>query len=227
MGVTLLPIPGLRWASSGLRDASPISWQAAGHVIIHQTMIFETIITTRDESGRDHIAPMGIRREEGLIVLSPFRPSATLEHVFRERCAVVNYTDDVRIFAGCLTGRSEWPTVAAKHLPCRRLAGALAHSEVRLERVDDDPTRPRLYCREVAQGTHGPFIGFNRAQSAVVEAAILVSRLHMLPPEKIDTEMSYLAIAIEKTAGPREREAWGWLTSRIAEFRATQKESAA
>jgi len=34
-------------------------------------------------------------------VLSPFRPSATLEHICAKKCAVVNYTDDVRIFAGC------------------------------------------------------------------------------------------------------------------------------
>src|SRR5512147_2082763 len=59
-------------------------------------MIFETIVTTQDDSGRDHIAPMGIRHEGEFIVLSPFRPSATLEHVLREKCAVVNYTDDVR-----------------------------------------------------------------------------------------------------------------------------------
>ena len=77
-------------------------------------MILETIITTRDELSRDHIAPMGIREKDEFIVLSPFRPSATLEHVLREKCAVVNYTDDVRIFAGCLTGRYDWPTVPVR-----------------------------------------------------------------------------------------------------------------
>lgn len=187
-------------------------------------MILETIITTRDESGRDHIAPMGVREQDGFVVLSPFRPSATLEHVLREKCAVVNYTDDVRIFAGCLTGRYDWQTLPVVHLPCRRLAGALAHSEVKLERMEDDATRPRLYCRELARETHGSFRGFNRAQAAVVEAAILVSRLNMLPQEKIDTEMAYLRIAVEKTAGPREFEAWGWLTARIEEFRVRDKE---
>jgi len=41
----------------------------------------------------------------------------------------------------------------------------------------------------------------------------------MLPPEKIDTEMKYLAIAIDKTAGPNEHEAWSWLVARIDAFR--------
>jgi hypothetical protein len=190
-------------------------------------VILETIVTTRDQAGRDHIAPMGVRREDGFIVLSPFRPSATLEHVLREKCAVVNYVDDVRIFAGCLTGRYDWPTLPVGQLSCRRLAAALAHSEVRLERMHDDATRPRLICSEVAHATHGAFAGFNRAQSAVIEAAILVSRLNMLPQEKIDAEMAYLRIAVEKTAGARELEAWGWLKERIEEFRLSRNKGAA
>jgi hypothetical protein len=42
----------------------------------------------------------------------------------------------------------------------------------------------------------------------------------MLPPEKIEREIAYLQIAIDKTAGPRERQAWAWLMERIAEHRA-------
>jgi len=44
---------------------------------------------------------------------------------------------------------------------------------------------------------------------------VLVSRLRMLPPGKIDTEMAYLQIAIDKTAGPAEHEAWGWLREAV------------
>ncbi len=49
---------------------------------------------------------------------------------------------------------------------------------------------------------------------------MLVSRLHMLPPDKVDSEMAYLQIAIDKTAGPEEREAWGWLRDAVAAHRA-------
>jgi hypothetical protein len=67
-----------------------------------------------------------------------------------------------------------------------------------------------------------PFRGFNRAQNAVIEASVLVSRLHMLPPGKIDAELEYLAIAMEKTAGKREWQAWNWLMEHIENFRAEQ-----
>jgi hypothetical protein len=55
----------------------------------------------------------------------------------------------------------------------------------------------------------------NRAKAAVVEGAILVSRLLMLPREKIEAEIAYLEIAISKTAGEAEREAWAWLMDAV------------
>lgn len=182
-------------------------------------MIFETIVTSRAADGRVHIAPMGVREEGGLLVLAPFRPSATLDNVLATRGAVVNHVDDVRIFAGCLSGRRDWPTLPALRVAGVRLAAALHHRELELERVDDDPQRPRLACRVVHAEDHGSFRGFNRAQAAVIEAAILVSRLAMLPAEKIDAEIAYLRIAVDKTAGPAEREAWDWLMGRIARYR--------
>ena len=66
---------------------------------------------------------------------------------------------------------------------------------------------------------HAPYIGINRAQAAVVEGAVLVSRLSMLPAGKVDSEMAYLQIAIDKTAGPEEREAWSWLREAVAKHR--------
>ena len=65
------------------------------------------------------------------------------------------------------------------------------------------------------RGSHAPFEGFNRAKAAVLEAAILVSRLHLLPRAKIEAEIAHLAIAVEKTAGAEETEAWAWLMEAI------------
>jgi uncharacterized protein len=45
-----------------------------------------------------------------------------------------------------------------------------------------------------------------------------VSRLHLLPRDKIEREIAYLEIAVSKTAGEREREAWGWLAAVVETF---------
>lgn len=189
-------------------------------------MIFETIVTTVAADGREHIAPMGVRYEGDQVVLMPFRPSATLDNILATGCAVLNLATDVRIFAGCVTGRRDWPTLPAEKIAGRRLAAALAHAELQLARLDDDPQRPVLHMARVWDASHAPFPGFNRAQAAVIEGAVLVSRLFMLPADKVDRELDYLTIAIDKTAGPDELEAWGWLLEAVERFRTVGKVNA-
>ncbi|HTH61185.1 MAG TPA: DUF447 domain-containing protein [Paraburkholderia sp.] len=185
-------------------------------------MIHETIVTTAAPDGQPHIAPMGVRRDGDHIILAPFKPSTTLDNIVATRVAVVNYTTDVRIFAGCVTRTAtDWPTVRATRIAGVRLAAPLAHDELELDTIAGEAERPQLHMRRVHHETHAPFTGFNRAQAAVVEGAILVSRLFMLSAEKVDAEMAYLQIAIDKTAGDSERIAWDWLVAAIARHRAT------
>jgi len=178
-------------------------------------MIRETIVTTMSASGAVHIAPFGIIAEGDGWTIAPFRPSATIDNLHAVPFAVANYTDDVRVFAGCLTGRRDWPVTAADRVPVPRLAGALAHAELAVADVVEDAERPRFRCRVVHRASHAPFEGLNRAKAAVVEAAILVSRLDRLPRERIEAEMASLATAVDKTAGPEEQEAWGWLVEKV------------
>lgn len=177
--------------------------------------IRETILTTINKAGKVHIAPLGIIRERDGWVIAPFRPSTTLDNLAEIPVAVANYTDDARIFAGCLTGRKNWPITAIEGSPVPRLEAALAHSVLEVAEIADDNVRPRHFCRIVSEATHAPFTGMNRAKAAVLELAILVSRLDMLAREKIEAELSYLRIAIDKTAGPDELEAWSWLMQRV------------
>jgi hypothetical protein len=181
--------------------------------------IFETIVTLRGHDGRSLVTPLGVRQQGDWVVLAPFRPSPTLELLLQARVAVVNCTDDVRVFAGCIVGRRDWPLVPATRIDGVRLASSLAHEEIELAEFVDDPQRPRLRCRSVHRETHAPYRGFNRAQASVIEAAILVSRLSILPAGKLEAELEYLKIAIDKTAGEPELEAWSWLMEAIAAHR--------
>jgi uncharacterized protein len=181
-------------------------------------MIRETIVSTADRAGRVHFAPLGLIAEGDGWIIAPFHPSTTLDNLRAVPFAAANFTDDVRVFSGCLTGRGAWPSAACDEIPVRRLAQALAHAELAVTRISEDEERPRFHCRVLRTVTHAPFKGFNRAQAAVIEAAILVSRLRLLPRDKIDREMSYLETAVNKTASPVEAEAWDWLRDAVKAF---------
>jgi hypothetical protein len=178
-------------------------------------VIRESIVITTDADNRPHIAPLGLIEEPGGFIAAPFTPSRTLDNLRARPFLTASVTDDVRVFAGALTGRRDWPLLPAVKIAGFYLEGAHSHRELEVVDVSEDELRPRFHCRVAHEAAHAPAPGFNRAQAAVIEAAILASRLHMLPPEKIRAELAYLTIAISKTAGPCEQEAWGWLTEKI------------
>lgn len=182
--------------------------------------IVETIVTTLNQKGEAHIAPLGLIDDNGTgWIVAPFRPSRTLDNLMSNPFAVASHTDDVRVFAGCITGRREWPLLKADMVIGVRLENAVSHWELKVDRLTDHEQRPRFHCQIVHSGSHRPWPGFNRAQAAVLELAVLSTRLGMLPPEKVESELKYLQIAIDKTAGERELEAWGWLMERIDAWR--------
>ncbi len=183
-------------------------------------VIHEAVVTTVSRGGVSHIAPMGVRFDAAQVVLMPFKPSTTLANIEASGHAVLNFVTDTRVFAGCVTGRKHWPLLPADRIEGVRLAVALGHVELALAEHCDDAQRPVLRMARVHEVTHTPFTGFNRAQAAVLEGAILVSRLHLLSADKIEREMAYLQIAVDKTASATEREAWGWLREAVAQHRA-------
>ena len=82
-------------------------------MILSVLVIIESIVTTVDEDGRVNIAPMGVEWAEDVIVLKPFLETATYRNVTATRSAVVNLTDDVRVFARAAISNPEYPTVPA------------------------------------------------------------------------------------------------------------------
>ena len=188
--------------------------------------IVETIVTTMSADGAVHIAPLGLIEDGAHWIIAPFKPSRTLDNLLSNPFAVASHTDDVRVFAGCLTGRRDWPVKPAEKGKGVYLDSALSHWELAVEDMKDDDQRPRFVTRIVHTVSHAPWPGFNRAQVAVLELAVLSTRLNMLPPGKLDAELKYLEIAISKTAGPREQEAWSWLMDRVDAWRRGDKDAA-
>jgi uncharacterized protein len=187
-------------------------------------LIRECIVTTLNAAGEPHLAPLGLIEDGDRWIVAPFRPSTTLHNL--ELCpkATASFIDDAEIFAGFVTGNRDFALESVPGWPAPRLAAALSHAELEVESVVADELRPRFCCAVRRVEAHRPFLGMNRAKAAVLEAAILVTRLHMLSHEKIDSEIAYLKIAIEKTAGPIERAAWDRIMTRIEKHRAESGE---
>jgi hypothetical protein len=85
--------------------------------------------------------------------------------------------------------------------------------------MDEREQRVRIGAEVVHAGRLRDFFGFNRAKYAVVEAAILATRTHILPVEEIEAEFRKLAVLVDKTGGEQEREAFDLLSAHVARQR--------
>jgi hypothetical protein len=188
-------------------------------------MIIEGLVTTTDPDGGLHVAAMGPRlddgeRESGRIthlVLKPFATSRTAANLARLPAGVFHLTDDVLLLARIVAGI---PGAAPASRPAEKVAGrvlveACQAWEFVIDAVDDSRERVELTARVVAEHAGRPFLGFNRAAHAVVEAAILVTRLHLLRLDDVRGQLAALQPLVEKTGGPREREAFAILAARV------------
>ena len=178
-------------------------------------MIIESIVTTVDVNGSINFAPMGVEWGEETIVLKPFLETTTFRNLSATGVAVVNLTDDAMLFAQGAISSPQFPSIPATIVEGAVLEAACSWRELRVVTIDATPPRSRIEAQVVHRGTKREFIGFNRARNAVLEAAILATRTHLLPAEQIREEYARLQVVVDKTAGPREREAMDLLTQYV------------
>ena len=185
-------------------------------------MIVETIVTSVARDGSINCAPMGVEWGEEIIVLKPFLETVTYSNVSATGAAVVNLTDDVSVFARSAISNPRYPTE-----PAAAVAGVVLTDccSWYVRSIDRTPPRSRIETRVVHRGVRREFIGFNRASHAVLEATIYATRLHILSPHFVESELERLQTIVDKTAGPRESKAMDLLTEYIRSVTAGRQES--
>src|SRR5690606_37200228 len=81
--------------------------------------------------------------------------------------------------------------------------------------IDDTAERTTLVAQRKELGVEREFFGFNRAQHAVIEAAILATRRHLISTETIREEYGRLQTIVNKTGAAAEHRAFDLLSEFI------------
>ena len=184
-------------------------------------MILEGLVATINPNGTPHVAPMGptVDATMSTLILRPFPTSTTCGNLRQRGQGVLHVTDDVELLAQAAVGRIDPPPrwIEATAVEGWILADACRWYAFRVTEQDDSSQRVRFVCRVVDQGSLRDFFGFNRAKHAVVEAAILASRVQILPPAEIHRQFAQLATLVEKTGGDQEQRAFALLQRYVRE----------
>ncbi|MFQ5804121.1 MAG: DUF447 domain-containing protein [Candidatus Methylomirabilales bacterium] len=177
--------------------------------------ILESIVITQDENGLPNFAPMGVTFEGDSIFLRPYKETTTYTNLVATGQAVINLTDNVLLFAEGAVGQPQFPTFPAQRVKGLILQDACIYYECTTRDLHEEGERARFPCTVLKKGVLREFIGFNRAKNAVVEAAILATRVRFLGQEHVLTEFKRLREIVHKTGGEQEHTAFQYLFENV------------
>ena len=184
-------------------------------------MILEGIVTTTNDDGSTNISPMGPIVDESMkrFKLRPFQTSRTYQNLKRHPAGILHVTDDVLLIARSAINRldEQPPLMEVASVQGFALSDACRWYAFHVDELVDDQERTTIYCNVIEECHQREFFGFNRAKHAVLEAAILATRIGILDDQEIAFQMDHLATIVEKTAGNQEIAAFELLREFVAE----------
>ncbi|MGC8873951.1 MAG: DUF447 domain-containing protein [Chloroflexia bacterium] len=170
-------------------------------------MIVEVLFSTLDGGGRPNFAPMGVVWGEEEIVVRPFRATHTFANLLANGYGVANVTDDALAFVEAALGDPLLPCFPAVRVPGVVFQGACYWRELEVTDVAGNDERAEIACRVVHRGWRRDFLGFSRARNALVELAILATRLHLSGVEPVLEALERYEAIVRKTGDEPERKA--------------------
>lgn len=197
--------------------------------------ILEGLMTTLDVGGVLNVAPMGPMVDEAMatFILRPFVTSTTYQNFKATRQGVFHVTDDALLIARGAMGKlkherqdpsqQSLPTQPATHVQGVVLTDACRYHELEVESIDDSQDRTVIKARCVHAQSLRDFLGFCRAKHAVIEAAILATRLHLTGTTAVLEEYDRLKVIVQKTGAADEHQAMKELTDYVLNARSQNK----
>lgn len=179
--------------------------------------IVESIVITQDQGGVPNFAPMGVTFEADPVLLRPYKETTTYANLVATGEAVINLTDNVLLFAEGAVGQPQFPAVPAERVRGLILKEACTYYECTVRDLKVEGERAHFACTVVRKGVLREFIGFNRAKHAVIEAAILATRVRFLGREHVLREIERLEPLVHKTGGTQEHAAFRYLVEHVKE----------
>ncbi len=167
-------------------------------------MIIETIFSTLDAQGNPNFAPMGIEWGAESVVVRPFRSSKTFRNLAGRGLGVASLSDDVLAFVRCCLLDEILPSFPAVTIPGAVFGDACSWIELEVESRADSGPGAEFRCRITHTGRRRDFRGFSRAKNAVIESAILATRLDLLDSGAVAEDLKRYMNIVNKTGDIQE-----------------------
>lgn len=184
-------------------------------------MIIETILTSISEDGKVNFAPVGVHIPDDTCCFSEakevrmflYSGSDTFANLKGTSEGVINFTDDTLSFVDTALFSRLLPLTPSHLVHPPRMACAKMIWEFTVTHFDDSREPALVKGQILLMEELTGFRGFCRAHGAIIEAAIIATRLPWISPSEIAQSWQHWQEVVAKTGGRREREAFRKLTA--------------
>jgi uncharacterized protein len=170
-------------------------------------MIVETIFSTIDEKETPNFAPMGIVWGEENVLVRPYRSTQTCHNLRTNGYGVANLSDSVLAFVQSGLYGAVLPSFPATAMPGVVFREACSWLELAVISQGGSDERAEFQCRILHKGRQRDFLGFCRAGNAVIEAAILATRISLYDQKRALDDLNHYMKIVEKTGGEADKQA--------------------
>lgn len=192
-------------------------------------MIVEGLLTSTDTNGTLNIAPMGpiVHGDFDSFTLRPWAGSTTFQNLQQTQRGVFHIVDSVNIIAEAAIRRL---TTMPDTFPATKIGGFVLDDccrwfEFQITNIDTTHERSEMTAQVVHMEHRRPFRGFNRARHAIIETAILATRLHLLPRKEVESALQFLSPAVAKTGAEEEQASFQMLQEHIHKYYKTEAQA--
>ncbi|MDR1992339.1 MAG: DUF447 family protein [Nitrososphaerota archaeon] len=181
-----------------------------------KAVIYESIVSTSNPDKTPNAAPMGIKLiDDKYLNLTIFNSSTTLQNLKTQKCAVINFTDDIEIFYKSAFKKTKLPNKNMAHwfvqaefveAPKLRVANlTLEVSVIDFKPLDTEKTKVTCKIEHTTSQSMHPQL-YSRAATLTLEAVIHGTRIetYLNKPQK-QTEIIQLMEKIHDCTDVVER----------------------
>jgi uncharacterized protein len=172
-------------------------------------MILEAIITTENPDGSMHVSAIGphVNEDFSQWQLKPFTTSTTYANLRRTNRCVIHITDDVLLLSCIVTKSISNPLARFDSTIGFILNDACRVFGLSLSKWHIEPPRSSVSGEVTYDVEHRSFWGWNRGKHGILELAVAITRIGILPAEEIQKTFDQAKVLVQKTGGPAEHEA--------------------
>jgi hypothetical protein len=140
-------------------------------------MIIETVITTINELGRIHFSAVGVKFFKSKALFDLYKKSDTFENLKIKDYGIINIVDKAEYFIKAALSSEKIDISEIKKNELYYLTDCCSYYHFKVLKIKDCGRKYRVEVKILRKKENRKYIGFNRANNLLLEAAIIASRI--------------------------------------------------